>query len=84
MAKQSKKKDPLEIERTNNIRKQQIRFNLGSATILISPGTGLSGILHSVRTQYSTRSIHVENTFWKSRSNYVRKQFLHHKKIEQT
>ena len=54
------KKDPLEIEKTYNIRKQQTRFYwvyswelMESATILTPPSTGLSSILLSVRTQYS-------------------------------
>ena len=51
------------IERTYNIRKQQTQFYwacswelMESATILMPPITGLSGILLSVKTQYSWRT----------------------------
>ena len=57
------KTDPSEIKRTYNIRKQQTRFYwvcswelMESAIILTPPSTGLSGILLSVRTQYSWRT----------------------------
>ena len=65
------KRDPSEIERTTNIRKQQTRFYwvcswelMESATNLTPPSTGLSGILLSIRTQYSWRT-----RIWKNINN---------------
>ena len=55
-------RDPAEIERTYNIRKQQTRFYwvcswelMESGTILTPPSTGLSGNLLSTSSQYSWR-----------------------------